>query len=110
MDKTLPAVISCFAVALAAVGLTFSRSVDSPPTFRFANQTEPQTLDPGTMTGQPEGRIAWAIFEGLTRYDPKTHLPAPGAAESWDISPDGRTYTFHLRAGAPSDSRSETSA
>lgn len=100
MDKTLPSILASFAVALAAVGFTFSRSVDAPATFRFANGTEPKTLDPGTMTGQPEGRIAWAVFEGLTRYDSKTHLPAPGTAESWGISPDGKTYTFHLRENA----------
>jgi oligopeptide transport system substrate-binding protein len=100
MDKTLPSVLGCFAVALAAVGFTFTRSVDAPATFRFVNGTEPKTLDPGRMTGQPEGRIADAIFEGLTRYDAKTHSPAPGAAESWDVSPDGKTYTFHIRADA----------
>lgn len=100
MDRTLPSVLACFAVALAAVGFTFSRSVDSPATFRFVNGTEPKTLDPATMTGQPEGRIAWEVFEGLTRYDAKTHAPAPGVAESWEISPDGKTYVFHLRADA----------
>lgn len=100
MDKTLPSVLGCFAIALAAVGFTFTRSVDAPATFRFLLGTEPKTLDPGTATGQPEGRIMIGIFEGLTRYDAKTHLPAPGAAKSWDISPDGKTYTFHLRSDA----------
>src|SRR5678815_4269749 len=95
MDKTLPSVLGCFALALAAVGFTFTRSVDAPATFRFLNGTEPQTLDPGKAVGQPEGRIMWAIFEGITRYDAKTHRAAPGAAESWDVSPDGKTYTFH---------------
>ena len=37
------------------------------------------------------------MFEGLTRLDPKTARPIPGLAQSWDISPDGCTYTFHLR-------------
>jgi len=61
------------------------------------NGTEPETLDPAIMTGQPEGRLAIALFEGLTANDPKTSSAIPGVAERWDISPDGKTYTFHLR-------------
>ncbi|HEY7270815.1 MAG TPA: peptide ABC transporter substrate-binding protein, partial [Dehalococcoidia bacterium] len=38
------------------------------------------------------------VFSGLTRLDDKGQ-PFPDLAESWDISPDGRTYTFHLRRG-----------
>ena len=37
------------------------------------------------------------MFEGLLRLDPKTAAPIPGMAERWEISPDGRIYTFHLR-------------
>jgi oligopeptide transport system substrate-binding protein len=36
----------------------------------------------------------------LTRQDARSLLPAPGVAQSWDISPDGLTYTFHLRSDA----------
>jgi oligopeptide transport system substrate-binding protein len=64
---------------------------------RFNNAAEPETLDPAVMTGQPEGRIADALFEGLTGFDPQTLKPVPGAAERWEISEDGKTYTFHLR-------------
>jgi oligopeptide transport system substrate-binding protein len=49
------------------------------------------------MTGIPEMRIVIGMFEGLTRLDPKTAPPIPGLAERWEISPDGLTYTFHLR-------------
>ncbi len=42
-------------------------------------------------------RIVSALFEGLTRLDPQTAHPLPGMAANWDISPDGRIYTFHLR-------------
>src|SRR5262245_66062251 len=52
------------------------------------------------MTGEPEGRLAYELFEGLLRKDPRTMRPAPGVAESWDISPDGKTYTFRLRNDA----------
>jgi len=38
-----------------------------------------------------------AVFEGLTVLDEKTATALPGAAERWDVSADGLTYTFHLR-------------
>jgi oligopeptide transport system substrate-binding protein len=41
-----------------------------------------------------------ALFEGLVAEDPRDLHPVPGVAESWDISPDGLEYTFHLRANA----------
>jgi oligopeptide transport system substrate-binding protein len=100
MDRTLLGLLTAFAGALLVVGLTFSRTVDTPADFRFSNQSEPKTLDPQLMTGQPEGRIAEAIFEGLTRRDPKTMRPLPGSAERWEISPDGKCYTFHIRGDA----------
>ena len=51
------------------------------------------------ITGQPEGRLALALFEGLTAYDARGQV-VPGVAETWEISPDGRAYTFHLRRNA----------
>ncbi len=65
----------------------------------FLNGAEPETVDPSLITGQPEGRIAQTLFEGLTTFD-KTGTPVPGVAKYWDISPDARVYTFHLRYDA----------
>ncbi len=65
--------------------------------FVFNNGAEPETLDPALMTGVPEHTLAMALFEGLVGYHPKTLEPVPGAAKSWMISRDGRTYTFLLR-------------
>ena len=64
------------------------------------NGAEPESLDPAIATGQADLRIITALFEGLTRYDPRTGDPIPGLAERWDYSPDGRTYLFHLRTNA----------
>lgn len=61
---------------------------------------EVATLDPGKMTALQDGRVAAALFEGLTVIDPRTLKPVPGVAERWEVSPDGLTYTFHLRADA----------
>ncbi|MET0793448.1 MAG: peptide ABC transporter substrate-binding protein [Polyangiaceae bacterium] len=100
MLRSLVSAFLVLLVALAIVGFTLSASTGRRADFRFVNETEPKTLDPQSMTGQPEGRIAREIFEGLTRLDARSLEPAPGVAESWEITPDGKTYTFHLRADA----------
>jgi oligopeptide transport system substrate-binding protein len=73
--------------------------VDQRADLVFLNGAEPETLDPAIITGQPEGRIVNALFEGLCAYD-ENGQPSPGVAESWEISPDGKTYTFHIRTNA----------
>jgi len=57
---------------------------------------EPETLDPAKSTGVAESTILLNLHEGLTRLD-KDGKPTPGIAETWDISEDAKTYTFHLR-------------
>jgi oligopeptide transport system substrate-binding protein len=63
------------------------------------NGAEPESIDPAVVTGQLEGRICYALFEGLLHFD-RFGKPQPGIAESWDLSSDGKIYTFHLRANA----------
>ncbi len=64
------------------------------------NNVEPESLDPAIITGQADGRVVAGLFEGLTRFDPKTARPIPGLADRWEISPDGLVYTFHIRTNA----------
>jgi oligopeptide transport system substrate-binding protein len=64
------------------------------------NGGEPESLDPALVTLAADMRITKALFEGLLRLDGRTGRPVPGWAESWDISPDGKVYTFHLRTNA----------
>jgi oligopeptide transport system substrate-binding protein len=61
------------------------------------NGAEPESIDPAIVTGQLESRICYALFEGLLHFD-RLGKPQAGIAESWDLSNDGKTYTFHLRA------------
>ena len=68
--------------------------------FRFNNGAEPEYLDPALMVGQPDGRVAMLLFEGLTTMDYSTLQAQPGVAERWEISPDQLTYTFYIRKNA----------
>ncbi|HVU27412.1 MAG TPA: peptide ABC transporter substrate-binding protein [Verrucomicrobiae bacterium] len=84
------------AVLLCVLSASCTRS-EPPADITIVNQAEPETLDPAILTGIPEMRIAIGLFEGLARLDPKTAQPIPGLAQSWEISPDGKIYTFYLR-------------
>ena len=66
--------------------------VDSRDTY------DPRSLDPALSTDVPTGRAVSYVFDGLTRFTPDARVE-PGLAERWDISPNGLTYTFHLRRG-----------
>ena len=68
--------------------------------FHMGNYAEPADLDPQVAIGDPESHIFKALFEGLVAADGKDLHPIPGVAERWEISPDGKIYTFLLRAGA----------
>ena len=89
-------VVACFAI----VAFAFSGSAMGRAEFTFTNGAEPKSLDPHIMTGQPEGRIGQALFEGLLFEDPATLIPTAGMAERWEESPDGRVWTFFLRRDA----------
>ena len=57
-------------------------------------------LDPDLATQASDYTVLSSLLEGLAAEDPVDLHPVPGAAERWEVSPDGLTYTFHLRAGA----------
>lgn len=58
---------------------------------------EPKSMDPHVATSLNDFRILVNIYEGLVRFRDGTLEPEPGLAGRWDISKDGRRYTFHLR-------------
>ncbi len=55
------------------------------------------TLDPAHIYSPNENYLAWNIYNALIRYKPGTAQLEPDLAERWQISKDGRTYTFWLR-------------
>ncbi len=59
---------------------------------------DPRSLDPALSTDVPTGRVVAYLFDGLTGFTPDAAL-VPALAERWEISSDGRVYTFHLRRG-----------
>lgn len=66
--------------------------------FRYATSTEPTTLDPTKSNCIPDNEIQHALTESLVRNTGGEVVP--GVAESWEVSEDGLTYTFHLNPDA----------
>jgi len=71
---------------------------------RVGIESKMDVLDPHSYGGWMTYRVLHNIFDGLVDRDltssKTSHAPLiPGLAKSWTLSPDGRTYTFHLRDG-----------
>lgn len=67
-------------------------------TFRMNEVQEIRTLDPVRMNDAPSHHIAHQIYDMLVDFDSSLTLQ-PELAERWEVSPDGLTYTYHLRKG-----------
>ncbi|MGD9744179.1 MAG: peptide ABC transporter substrate-binding protein [Dongiaceae bacterium] len=86
------------ALGLAALLLS-ATAVPAEMVLHRGNGTEPETLDPHKSTGVTENAIENDLFEGLVTFSADGRN-IPGVATSWDISDDGKVYTFHLRPDA----------
>jgi len=87
-------VLVCTASMLTGCGQVRARY--TPDTLRVNIGNEPPGLDWHTATDSTSFDVVSNIMVGLTQYTPDVKCK-PSCAKSWDISPDGRTYTFHLR-------------
>jgi oligopeptide transport system substrate-binding protein len=65
----------------------------------FINGAEVTALDPVAVSDQVSGRVVTSLFEGLMRYNAQGRAE-PGVSTEPDVSPDKKTYTFHLRPEA----------
>jgi oligopeptide transport system substrate-binding protein len=100
-------------LCLLLTALLFSPSIGCLP---FNSQgdltlwdTGPITLDPAISADMSSHTYIVQIFSGLVRLDGELNT-VPDIAESWEKSPDGKTYTFHLRQGVKFHSGREVKA
>ena len=71
----------------------------APDHITVGMRLEPPNLDPTAGAAAAIDEVVYAnVFEGLTRFAPDGTI-VPGLAERWEVSANGRVWTFHLRAG-----------
>ena len=58
---------------------------------------DPRTFNPVVVTDATSGRVVEDVFESFLGVDYHTLLPEPRIAQSWEVSKDEKTVTFHLR-------------
>ena len=81
------------------LGLAVSSAAFAQMVYHRGNTADPETLDHHLTSTVYESHVINDLYEGLVVYDAKATV-MPGAAESWEISDDGLTYTFKLRDNA----------
>jgi ABC-type oligopeptide transport system substrate-binding subunit len=86
-------------LGLVAVYSCSGEPVDAGAVLQRGIPADPETLDQHKSRSTQSADILRDIGEGLVAHSPTGEL-VPAAAESWDVSEDGRTYTFHLRPEA----------
>lgn len=104
----MPGTLRRVALTLALVALAACSRAPSPKAVTNAvplkvllrgNGTEPDSLDPQKARSNEAQTILRDLCEGLTTLA-KDASVAPGVARDWEMSDDGKTYTFHLRPEA----------
>ncbi len=85
--------------ALAATLLLGAAPVLAAGELTYVVNNESSTFDPSLTTETFALPVIGATFEGLVKFAPDGSV-VPALAEKWEVSDDGLTYTFHLRADA----------
>jgi len=83
----------------SSAGPTAASAGAAGGTFTFSRSSDSDNLDPVTQDGNVDIWIFMSIYDQLVRVDRSGTTIEPALAEKWEISPDGLTYTFHLRKG-----------
>ena len=91
---------SLISVAAALVVAASLASTANAKTLIYCSEAAPEGFDPARyVTGATFDASSQLLYNRLVEFAPGTTNVLPGLAEGWDISADGRQYTFHLRQG-----------
>jgi dipeptide transport system substrate-binding protein len=94
----LPSFFAHAAVA-AGVALAACPHAAAAKTLVYCSEGSPENFTPALNTTTTSHDAARPVFDKLTEFARGTTRVEPGLAESWTISPDGKTIDFHLRKG-----------
>jgi ABC-type transport system substrate-binding protein len=101
MKRLLATTAVLIALAIPATAQDYTPDPNAKPggSITITYKDDVATLDPAIGYDWQNWSMIKSLFDGLMDYVPGTTTLRPGLAESYDISEDGLTYTFHLRAG-----------
>jgi len=91
--RLIKTLLAASAMALLLAGSAYAS------TLVYCSEGSPEGFDPGLYESGTTLDVNIATYEGLVKFNLGTTKVEPALAESWDISKDGLTYTFHLRHG-----------
>ncbi|WP_026379296.1 peptide ABC transporter substrate-binding protein [Afifella pfennigii] len=87
------------AAGAALAALLASAAAAAEVTYMRGNDSDPETLDQHKTSTVSEANILRDLYEGLVVQDPAAEV-VPGVATDWQVSDDGRLWTFSLREDA----------
>ena len=97
MKKILAALLVMM-LALTMTGIS-AFAEDGLNVVKYAIVDDPEQMDPTLNSYSRSSVVLQNLFCGLYKLGPDGESYVPGCAESYDLSEDGMTYTFHLREG-----------
>lgn len=80
-------------------GCAGKKASSTAQTVLFARGSDSTTLDPALTSDSESSKVCEQIYEGLVQYREGSTAVEPALARSWEVSPDGLTWTFHLQPG-----------
>ncbi|NMB24272.1 MAG: ABC transporter substrate-binding protein [Firmicutes bacterium] len=89
-------VVFCFSFLFAGGGLRAIAAPEYGGHLVVAVPIDPDTFDPHKAVAAATKEIDFNIYQGLVSYDARGEI-IPALAKSWDVSEDGKVYTFTLR-------------
>ena len=89
-----------FALSLLATGILAATPMAQAATLIYCSEASPAGFDPAQYTSGTEfDAAAETVFNRLVQFKRGGTELEPGLARGWDVTDDGKTYTFHLRQG-----------
>jgi len=86
-------------IRILAPGAAYKGVMKNPDTYVYGSDVGVSGIDPCMTTGNSNRNMLLALTDFLVFYGKGATEPQPMLAERWEISPDGKTYTFYLRKG-----------
>ena len=94
----LTILVICSLALFLLAGCAKEPDIKNPNAITLGSGADAKRLLPFLASDSASGQVSGYIFNGLTKYDKNLHITGE-LAESWDVSEDGLTLTFHLRKG-----------